>query len=111
MTEDILVDFILGPERNGWFKDRRMNVYVRKTLRTYQPEIALRPTFDIANISVRHPGTGVFTDWVGELRTVLPNFKVEYLYVESVLNSRFAASLERWGWTRDSKNGFFLRIG
>jgi hypothetical protein len=49
--------------------------------------------FDIASVTARRPGAGAFTRLVEELRA--RGFSI---YVESVLNDRFAAMLPRLGF-------------
>lgn len=113
MTEDMVVEFVLAPTRAEWFRTDDMNVFVRKTMRLGPPSchpLRTYKCFDIANITVANRGQKVFTHWLNMLSDVLPNFGIEYMYVESVLNKRLADKLRAWGWQEDDKLGFYFLL-
>ncbi len=71
------------------------NLYVRFGLRYIEQE--RRETLDLANLSVweQMRGTGIFTRLVQRIRKDYPE---TVIYVESVLNPRFATKLLRMGF-------------
>lgn len=68
----------------------------------------LKVCFDLAAIEARRTGRGSFKKLVGKLRSALPSTP---LYVECVLNPRFAEGLLRMGFRVVSEDCFVLDTG
>lgn len=73
----------------------KLSIYVRKSLRP-------KGAFELANIKASKMGRGTFTAFLDEWDTKLP------LMVELAHNPRLAAYLERRGWTKVEKPGYFF---
>ena len=70
------------------------SLYVRLSGRLIDDEL-LFPVFDVASVEVREKGQGTFTRRIRQVREKYPNLPI---YVESVVNGRFAKYLERIGF-------------
>jgi hypothetical protein len=98
-TNLTLDQFLADPNaRNAYVRERGFaDLYVRKGPRYYgTTKIAI--VLDIARIAAKRPGKGAFSTLLAKLQTIHPTMPI---YVESVLNDRFAAWLERNGFERD----------
>jgi hypothetical protein len=74
------------------------DLYVRMSRRLLEGRM-LYPVLDIANVEAEIPGNGAFTSLVERLLK-----QGHILYVESVLNKRFAAKLLRMGFIQVTFN-------
>lgn len=83
--------FIRGKEKNKWIADDGMKVYVRKANRLGKKAL------DIGTVEAYEHGKGNWKRFVGILRTCdLSAF--ELIYVENVMNERFAKWFVANGW-------------
>lgn len=94
---------------NSWVTEAGFDaLYVRIGTRFVNSE-RLWPVLDLANIAADNPGGGAFTALCARLRKEWPQL---HLFVESVLNDRFASYLERTGFVKLNPNiygrSFFL---
>lgn len=94
--------FLLGPSTNSWVRVGPFNIYMRKAVHAH----AGMPvnTIDLANIvNTVNPGKGAFRALIPELRRLLevaPALRglAQCIYLESVVNTRFAGSLPSMGF-------------
>ena len=95
-----ITKFLNNPHvRNEWLSSAKMNVYVRKGRHLINGEIRL--CFDVASIGVPDNlrGKGIFTKWLEQVEKEIPSFEIEYVFVESILESRLIPFLGRHGYT------------
>lgn len=85
-----LQEFLTSKERNAWITHEGFaELYVRRTQRHGFV------TLDLASLEAEEPGKGAFTALVKHVRERYPGLAI---YVESVLNARFDAKLEKMGF-------------
>lgn len=89
-----LVSLRLG---RAWFKDSDMKVYVRVGRRMIEGSI--RETIDIATIEVFKPGQGTFTRFLEQVEELAAAGPIHTIYVENVLESRFAEFFRKRGYS------------
>jgi hypothetical protein len=70
------------------------SLYVRLSAR-FIDDALFFPVFDVASLEVRNKGQGVFTRRIQQVRAKYPNLPI---YVESVVNERFARYLLKQGF-------------
>lgn len=107
--------FLLGPSTNSWVRIAPFNIYMRKAVHAH----AGMPvnTIDLANIvNTVNPGEGAFRALIQELRRLLEVALVlrgvaQCLYLESVMNERFAQSLPSMGFFRQIDISDVLSLG
>lgn len=97
--EELLDVFLVEVEKgrtpkNRWLYADDFSAYVRKGL--HRVGEGFHWTLDIAAIEAANPGSGVGSRFLAYALEVCPYSAV---YVESVLNPRFAEKLRREGWT------------
>jgi len=71
------------------------SLYVRYVTRYIAGEF-IHPVIDLANLEAKSPGKGAFGELHSHLRL---NYPECWLYVENVLNPRFAKKLLKMGYT------------
>jgi len=81
-------EFLESPFRNQWLKEPGIQVYVRKPLPGKPYDI------ELATLNAKHPGKGACTRLLNRLEPKLS------IYIENVLEPRFAAYFERRGYQR-----------
>lgn len=95
--------------RNAWIVYAHYRVYVRKAFRNIDGE--LRSTLDIAQIEVKEGmrGCGIGSAILRITEELNPFYAV---YIENVLNDRFATRLMHDGWTplRHTDNLCFVKL-
>ena len=90
---------------NAYVRQRGFKtLYVRRS-RRWLDGTWVNGVLDIANVEVMHPGRGLFT----RLAERLFIQKIP-LYVECVINHRFAATLDLAGFTRVKRSGIDRNI-
>lgn len=84
-------------------------LYIRRNPRFIRNlDIIAEPTIDIANLTAKKPGKGAFTHLFQHLRKEYPHL---WIFVECVVNERFAAKLLRMGFvqcTDDFAPSFYM---
>jgi hypothetical protein len=112
MTQDDMIDlrtFLYSRQDNLWIRFGPIEAYVRKGHHMIEGQLAR--TFDLANFENHSKRKGK-----GQFRRLLPRLKkelashpqakdIDYIFVESVLNERLAASLPSMGF-RPIKKSF-----
>ena len=86
--------FMLLPRRNVWIVDEAMDIYLRKSSRVVEGKGY--NFIDFASIEVTKQGEGFFTAFLAEFRKMYPT---KNIFVESILNKRFAEFLVKKGFT------------
>lgn len=71
-------------------------LYVRRTRRAFGSQLR-EPVLDIANVTARKKGEGTFTRFFHHIRKNYPQFTI---YVEAVVNDRFALKLRKLGFVQ-----------
>lgn len=104
-VERQFLQFLQGTEGKShgvsrWLRDESLQVYVRRSLRLV--EGSLVRAVDIATIVAETPGQGRGSRFLRYAQSICP---APYLWLESVLNPRFAKWLERQGWIRVTEPG------
>jgi len=87
---DKLSAFIHSGLRNTWVMTEDMNLYVRKSKRSYKGVII--ECFDFASIEIKNPGNGIFTELLKQFELKYPHINI---FVESVLTDRFSNHLKK----------------
>lgn len=86
--------------RNGYVREAGFkSLYVRKSARWLEGK--RREVLDLASLVAKKPGNGAFKALVARLRREYPRL---HLYVENVLNPKFAPGLIRMGFKPDLDN-------
>lgn len=80
--------------RNEWFRQNGVNIYCRKSIRLINQKV--ERTFEIANISIRDEGRGIFTEILNQLETTELN--IDYFYIENVNSGRLTNFLLKRGY-------------
>lgn len=87
--------------RNAYIRHKDFKeLYVRYTRRMLGAQIRSH-VLDIGVIEAKNPGKGAFTRLVRRIRKKYPHV---WLYVESVLNERFAKKLLSMGFTQQGES-------
>ena len=91
-----IIDFIDSKQRNAWLNFGEMEVYVRKSVRSFQGIEGTFLCFDVANINVIESaqGKGKFTRFFDDLIKIANEHDFEVIFIESVINEKFAESLK-----------------
>ena len=82
-------EFITSKQYSTWLAVGPLMLYVRKSIRQNQKEHGLIRCFDIANVQCHDKGVGYFSEFFANLEE-LSEFGFNAIYIEQVLNSRFA---------------------
>ena len=114
MKKPTLDEFLAQGEtawpKNAWVKESGFkSLYVRLSKKSL--EGGYWPMIDLSNITASRPGRGAFTRLVARLRVQYPTLGI---YVESVLEPRFAVMLEaRLGFKANpiDERSFYLLSG
>lgn len=94
------LDEFITNAKSGWPKNQYVefegfdSIYVRFG-RRYIGNVDVDNVLDIANLTASHPGSGAFTRMIRHLESRWPELTI---YVECVLNERFANHLACDGW-------------
>lgn len=95
-----VLKFLSGSKNNAWVRVGKINVYVRKGRHFINDEVT--SCFDLANISVvkANRGKGIFAQFLTDLELILVerNDGLSCIYVENVINPKFACYLSRCGF-------------
>lgn len=101
-TTSKFIQFAHDLRHNAWFHSKEADIYCRVAWRSLVlPEtdaVGLVETFDLANIVVRAPGNGLFTEILTVLET--EDLGVGALFVENVIDPRFQAFFTKRGYAR-----------
>lgn len=96
-----LDEFLVSALRNGYIRCRvagiTYTVYIRKGQRIIDG-VFYKQVLDIGNIRASRPGTGAFPLLLDQIRGAIIPLGFAGIYVESVLNDRFAIRLEELGF-------------
>lgn len=88
--------FLDSSERNTWITTSIGSMYIRKSKRYLHLDNKYIDAFDIATISLHHPGRGTFTEMLPRIHAM---HSYDATYVENVLSDRFQAWFKRQpGW-------------
>jgi len=79
---------------SGWITSSQGAVYVRKGVHLIDGRLVT--TLDLASIDMVAPGQGHFTRFLEQAKDLNP---WDAIYIENVLNPRFAEHLRRSGWS------------
>jgi hypothetical protein len=91
-----LGEFMYAPERNAYVEHPEFeSLYVRKAKRWLEGQ--WHDTLDVGNVVAKVRGQGAWGRLVEELQAIAPH---KTIFVESVVNERFARRLEREQFTR-----------
>jgi hypothetical protein len=93
--KQVIIDFINSPQRNAWLNFGEMEVYVRKAVRYFSGIEGTIWCFDVANINIieTEQGKGKFTKFFDDLIKIVDEHDFEAIFIESVINEKFAESL------------------
>ena len=96
IDKQTIIDFINGSVRNAWLNFNEMEVYVRKSVRSFPSIERTIWCFDVANINVIESaqGKGKFTKFFDDLIKIANEHDFEAIFIESVINEKFAESLK-----------------
>ena len=104
-----LEEFLVSKIRNSWLElDVPMSLYARKSSRMVNG--SLIKVFDIASVESANPGRGTFSGFIDRLEKKIEEVGLDGVYVESILNPRFAALLERRGYIKTNKDEICLNM-
>jgi len=92
--------------RNAWIKDGPLSVYIRKSERMFVLGKRVH-TIDVANVTVRTPGQGLFTLYLHGVECLAAT-RGSVVYVENVIDERFREFFRRRGYT-ECEGGFGTR--
>jgi hypothetical protein len=92
------------PSRSHFFcPEEKVKLYLRRSFRFLNQNIC-DDVLDIATVEARYQGRGSFKRVHAELEQTAIEMGCKAIYVESVLDPRFATFLERIGYRRDGKS-------
>lgn len=109
-----LKNFVASTQRNCFFTSEQFSIYVRRSVRVLRGHPCR--CFDIANVNVAeaHRGSEIFTAWLESTESALiGNAEFDAIYIESVLEQRFAEFFIRRGYlqlTSDIAPSFYALI-
>jgi hypothetical protein len=96
--KELIRSFLSSKKINEWISFGEMEVYVRKSKR-YFPSIkdGFISCFDVANVNVidGEQGKGKFTSFFDVVIELAQVQGYDAIYIESVINSKFAESLSK----------------
>lgn len=95
-VQQFLEALVDGKARNGWVSGGGLKLYARAGYHMIEGKIT--KCLDLASVEAEHPGNGAFTlliEWVEQ--TLLPAHG-GVVFVESIINPRFAEWLQRRGY-------------
>lgn len=101
-TEEAVKEFLEGPRRNLWISLSKANLFVRKSVRVFDPDQGQVPCIDIASVEVEQPywNQGVLGSILdGTIESARLCDTVTHLYVENMLNPYVRQALVRRGFT------------
>ncbi|HWG89150.1 MAG TPA: hypothetical protein VN679_15300 [Candidatus Acidoferrales bacterium] len=101
---------------NQWFAFGPMQIYMRRSVRCLHGTDETVRALDIANVEVAQSqrGKGLFGRLLNAVDAVGATTGTHIIYVESVLNDRFADYLKRHGFIYDTDTqppSFYRRVG
>ena len=87
-------DFISGHQKNAWLDFGPMEIYVRKSTRSFR-ETGIVYCFDIANINIidAEQGKGRFTGFLTSMKDIARKNGFDVIFIESVINKKFAEKI------------------
>lgn len=110
MTNPTLNEFLeqvedIGIPQNTYLKHPQLSIYVRSSYRYFVIDetpifkTPQRKTFELANITAKIQGKGYFTDFLHTLMRELRKTDYDILYIENVIEERFANFFINLGFT------------
>lgn len=94
---DEIEEFIVSKIWNKWINTPLADVYVRKSRRIGPNERIIVKTLDVASITMHEEGRGTFHGLLPEIMKLINRHGIDYVYIENVLDERFAKYLARHG--------------
>lgn len=94
--------FLQSRQRNAWVStgnaDGVVKVYLRRSTRNKPGTMEFHSALDIASVEITPPGRGTFTRLLADLEELAIEYDFQALYVENVLDQRFAEFFLKRGW-------------
>ena len=99
MQKPILREFLDNPPvlRNAWLKESGLEVYARLSVRYFRGERV--NTLELANITAKKQGKGHFTSFITQAEKLAKAHGLA-VFIENVLEERFAAFFSNRGYTK-----------
>ena len=107
LERDLLNDFLHSHEKKRWVYGENAAIFVRRSRRLL-PSGKGALCFDLANITVRLPGTGIFTKLLANMQSLAAEHGLDAVYIENVLNKRLAEHLRKMGYAETADGGSFF---
>ena len=96
-----LIQFIENDKgiRNMWVREKGFSSLYVRLCRRYIHGNVVSNVLDIASVEASKPGNGAFTKLIERIRKRYPYLTI---YIENVLNPRFAVKIMHLGFQRDN---------
>lgn len=93
---------ISGRHRNQWFENADGEFYLRRSQRLTHDLHTIVITLDLANVSIRKRGQGIWTEYLKLFEEEAPKFGFQAVFLENVdsSNAGLQAFYERKGYNK-----------
>lgn len=102
--------FLQSRQRNAWVgtgnAEGVVKVYLRRSARNKPGTKEFYSALDIANVDITPPGQGTFTRLLADITQLAIEYGFLALYVENVLDPRFANFFRKRGWLEVNSDPF-----